>query len=137
MTLQRVTVSLSEKTYQKVRKLAQDRNRSVEDELATVVENALDKDDLWEGIPHDISKEIEQLRFLDDEHLQQAAELTIAEEKSERMQFLSQKQKAEGLTSSEREEVEQLQHLAHRVMLVGAEAATLLQERGFDISNLR
>jgi hypothetical protein len=137
MTLQTVTVNLSEKTYQKVRQLADDRNRSVEEELATVVENALDEDNTWAGVSSNIAEEVDQLRFLDDAHLWRAAQLTIAEEKSERMQFLSQKQKAEGLAAAEMDEVEQLQHLAHRVMLVRAEAAVQLKNRGLDISKLR
>lgn len=135
MTLQTVTVNLSEKAYQKVQQLAQNRNRSVEDELATVVENALNEDNNLEGIPSDIASEVEQLRFLDNEHLWRVAQLSVAEDKSDRMQYLSRKLKAEGLTQAEKEEVEQLQHFAHRVMLVRAEAAVLLKERGFDISN--
>jgi hypothetical protein len=136
MTLQTVTVNLSEKAYQKVRQLAQDRNRSVEDELATVVENALNEGNNWLGVPSDIADEVGQLRFLDDEYLWRAAQLTVAEEKSDRMQFLSRKRKAEGLTLAEKEEADQLQHLAHRVMLVRAEAAVLLKERGHNISTL-
>lgn len=135
MTFQSVTVNLSKRVYQKVQQLAQDKNRSVEDELATVVENALE-DDGWVGIPTDVAEEVAQLRFLDDEHLWRAAQLTASDEKSERMQILSQKQKSEGLTPSEEEEIKQLQKLAQRIMLVRAEAAVLLQARGLNISQL-
>jgi hypothetical protein len=136
MALQTVTVNLPKQVFHKVRQLARNKNRSVEDELVAVVENALDEGDVWAGVPSDVADEVEQLRFLDDEHLWRAAQLTVAEEKSERMQILSQKQKAEGLTVAEKEEIEQLQHLAQRVMLVRAEAAVLLQERGYNISRL-
>lgn len=136
MSLQTVTVSLSKRVYQKVRQLAQDKNRSVEDELAAVVENALNEDSMWAGVPSDISDEVEQLQFLDDEHLWRAAQLSVAEDKSERMQFLSQKQEAEGLTTKEQEEIKHLQYLAHRVILIRAEASVLLQDRGYNISKL-
>ena len=136
MALQTVTVNLPKQVFQKVRQLARNKNRSVEDELVAVVEHALDDGDVWAGVPSDIAGEVEQLRFLDDQHLWRAARLTVAEEKSERMQALSQKQKVEGLTAVEREEIEQLQLLAQRVMLVRAEAAVLLQERGHNISQL-
>jgi len=58
-------------------------------------------------------------------------------EKNERMQQLVLKQQAEGLTATEREETQQLQHYAHRLMMIRAEAAVLLQQRGFDITPLR
>lgn len=137
MALQTVTVTLPKRIYQKVRQLAQDKNRSVEDELVAVVENALNEDYSWAGVPSDIADEVDQLRFLDDEHLLRAAKLTIAEEKSERMQVLSQKQRAERLTPAEQEEIDQLQHLAQRVMLVRAEAAVLLQDRGHNVTTLQ
>lgn len=136
MALQTVTVNLSKRVYQKVRQLAQERNRSVEDELVSVVENALEADSIWSGVPADIAEEVDQIRFLDDEHLWRAARLTIKEEKSERMQFLTQKQRAEGLTAAEEEEIKQLQHLGHRVMLIRAEAAVVLQARGHNIVDL-
>jgi hypothetical protein len=53
------------------------------------------------------------------------------------MQELTWKQQQEGLTETEQQEAKQLQRLGHRVMLLRAEAAALLQERGFDISSLR
>lgn len=135
MALQTVTVNLSKQVYQKVQQLARDKNRSVEDELAAVVETALEHNS-WAGVPSDIVDEVEQLRFLDDQHLWRAAQLTVSDEKSERMQLLSQKQTVEGLTVAEKEEIEQLQLLAQRIMLVRAEAAVLLQDRGHNISQL-
>lgn len=135
MALQTVTVNLTKQVYQKVQQLARDKNRSIEDELASVVETALEHNS-WVGVPSDIADEVEQLRFLDDQHLWRVAQLTVSDEKSERMQLLSQKQTGEGLTVAEKEEIEQLQLLAQRVMLVRAEAAVLLQERGHNVSQI-
>lgn len=39
--------------------------------------------------------------------------------------------------ASEQQEMQQLQQLAHRVMLLRAEAAVLLKQRGQDITSLR
>jgi hypothetical protein len=50
---------------------------------------------------------------------------------------LTWKQQSEGLTEAEQQEAQQLQRLAHRVILLRAEAAVLLKERGCDISSLR
>jgi len=41
------------------------------------------------------------------------------------------------LTATEQQEVQQLQQYAQQLMLIRAEAAVLLQQRGFDISTLR
>ena len=136
MALQ-VNVSLPEPLYRRVQQRAKGMNRSVADELAAVVADALAADDAWVGIPADIATEVAQLRFLDDAHLWRAAQLTVPPEKSERMQFLSEKLQSEGLMVTEEEEMRQLQHYGQRVMLVRAEAAVLLQGRGFDIAGLR
>ncbi|MCA9930674.1 MAG: hypothetical protein KC419_19450 [Anaerolineales bacterium] len=48
-----------------------------------------------------------------------------------------EKQEAEGLTSSEQQEVVLLRQFANRTMLLRAEAAVLLKSRGLDISSLR
>ena len=93
-------------------------------------------EDEWGHIPLDISEEVKQLPFLDNDHLWRTAQLQVSAEKSNRMQELTAKQGAEGLTESEQEEATQLQHLAHRIMLLRAEAAILLKERGEDISSL-
>ncbi len=128
MALQ-VNVSLPESLYRRVQQRAKEMNRSVADALAA--------DDAWVGIPTGIATEVAQLRFLDDAHLWRAAQLTVPPEKSERMQFLSEKLQSEGLMVTEEEEMRQLQHYGQRVMLVRAEAAVLLQGRGFDIAGLR
>jgi hypothetical protein len=137
MTLQTVSIHLPENLYRQVQQRAKGKNRSVADELAIVVEDALSTADAWVGVPTKIAEEAEQLRYLNDEHLLRTAQLTVPAEKSERMQTLSQKFKAEGLTAVEAEEIRQLQYYAQRIMLIRAEAAVLLQERGFDISQLR
>jgi post-segregation antitoxin (ccd killing protein) len=136
MTLQTIKVTLSDQIYRKVRQLALNKNRSVEDEIAAVVENALATDDDWQGVSDDIVNEVNQLRFLNTEQLWSAAKLTVPEEKSDRMQQLSLKLKSEGLVDAEQQELRQLQLLAQRIMLVRAEAASLLQDRGQDISTL-
>jgi hypothetical protein len=53
------------------------------------------------------------------------------------METLLHKLHREGLTQNEQQEMQQLQQLAHRVMLLRAEAAVLLKQRGHDIECLR
>lgn len=135
MSQQAITVHLPEHLYRRVHKRAQDLNHSLEDEITAVIEGLVNEDE-WGHIPLDISEEVKQLPFLDNDHLWRTAQMQVSAEKSDRMQELTEKQGSEGLTESEREEAAQLQHLAHRIMLLRAEAAILLKERGEDISSL-
>ncbi len=135
MTLQTVTLHLPEKLYERIKQSALLKNRTVEDELVGTVE-AVWVDDDTAVLPDDLAEEISQLTLLDDEHLWRAARMKVAPEKTERVQALITKQRAEGLTETEEEEIRQLQYFAHRVMLIRAEAAVLLKRRGFDISSL-
>lgn len=137
MTYQPVTVRLPDQLYERVRQRAQARNRSLESELIQAVQTGLDIDDEEHDIAPEIESELAQLLFLADDDLWRAAQLTMPDTTSARMEELLWKSKAEGLTRAEREEVDRLQLLGQRVMLIRAEAAVLLKNRGFDISILK
>lgn len=137
MTLQLVTLRLPSGLYRQIQQRAQRMKHSVEDELTAVIESVLNTADDLVDVPPDIAAEVAQLRFLDNQHLWRAAQRTVPIERTERMQTLSLKRQAEGLTQDEQQEAEQLMHLSDLVMLTRAEAAVLLQERGFDITVLR
>lgn len=131
MNPQAITITLSEQTYQRVQKRANQRTRSVADALEQVVEATLSNTTAEEAALSEIDSELEQLAFLDNDQLWQAARLTVPVEKSDKVERLLQKYKQEGLIESEQEELAHLQQFEHRIMLVRAEAAILLQERGF------
>ena len=134
--LRPVTVQLPERLYEQLKRQAKKSNRPIEPELVAAVENNFTEVKDWIGIPADIAEEIKQLAFLDDEHLWQAAKITVPQEKSGRMQELALKRQTEGLTDTEQKEAEQLLHFANRVMMVRAEAAIMLKNRGMDITSL-
>jgi len=138
MTMQTLQVNLTNDLYQQVRQHANKTNRSVEAEVIAAVEAFLaTKSDAQVELPLALAEELAQLPFLDDAHLWQAARQIAPPEKNERIQELVLKQQAEGLTATEQQEVQQLQQYAQQLMLIRAEAAVLLQQRGFDISTLR
>ena len=134
MALQNVTVKLPETLYQQVKQRARQMRRSVEDELVAVVAAALPTID---DLPTDIADDMAQLTFLTDDELWQAARTTLSASQSERMQVLLSKRQQEGLTPQEEEEAKRLAHHYDRTMLVRAQAAVLLKERGHDISTLK
>lgn len=134
MSLQTVTVRLPERLYQQVKQRARQMHRSVEDELVAVVAAALPTLD---DLPADIADDMAQLAFLTDDELWHAARTTLPTSEAERMQALLQKRQREGLTPQEEEEANHLAYHYDRTMLVRAQAAALLKERGRDISNLK
>ncbi|MFQ5594707.1 MAG: hypothetical protein ACE5HA_11225 [Anaerolineae bacterium] len=134
MALQTVTVRLPDMLYQQIEQRARRMRRSVEDELVALVAAALPSMD---DLPADIADEMAQLGLLTDDELWQAAVTTLTSRESERMQALLLKRQRETLTPQEEQEAKVLLHRYDRTMLVRAQAAVLLKERGHDISGLR
>jgi plasmid stability protein len=130
VSLQTINLPLPSLVYKRAQQRAAKRQHSIEDELAEVVTQALAVDDEFVGLPLDLAEEVKQLAFLDEQYLWVVAKRTITEKQSERMEALIHKLHREGLTQSEQQEIQQLQQLAHRVMLLRAEAAILLKQRG-------
>jgi hypothetical protein len=133
MALQTVTVHLPEMLYRQVARRAQRMRRSVEDELVEVVSTAMPT---MEALPSDIVDDLEQLSYLTDTEMWEAARTTLPRQNSERMQALVLKRQGVRLTAVEERELKRLTHLADRAMLVRAQAAVLLKERGHNIESL-
>jgi hypothetical protein len=74
---------------------------------------------------------------LDDEALWRAARTRLPADAVEELERLHLKRQRQGLTASEDEQVAALVRQYERVMLVRAQAAALLKERGHDVSVLR
>ena len=124
-------LKLSPELRDALRSRAAAHERSLEDEAKALLQAALEQDALAKLGP------LEQLSILSEAQLWQLARQQVPGEKSERMQGLSERLQAEGLTLEETEEVKRLQAYAQRIMLFRAEAAALLKRRGHDVSSLR
>jgi len=133
MAVQNVTIRLSDSLYHQFKQRARRTHRSVEDELAAAVEVALPA--LDELAPTDVD-EMEQMAFLTDQELWQAARSRLTSADSQRMQSLLFQQKRIGLSSDEAAVAEQLVQQQERVMLVRAKATVLLRQRNWDVSEL-
>ncbi len=129
MTLETVTLQLPQTIYRRVKSQAIQKHRSVEDELVSVVTDALPVSDTF-------GDDLEQLTFLTDEELWQAAKMTFSQVEATRMQELVWQRQAGKLTGAEQDEIEILLSRYRRMMLVRAKSAVLLKGRGFDISIL-
>jgi ATP-dependent protease HslVU (ClpYQ) peptidase subunit len=133
MGLQTVTITLPEKIYQRVSQRSRMAQRSVADEVMAIVADSVAE---HSALPTNLEAELSQLRFLNDADLWRAAQMKATDEENERMQQLLTKQKRIGLTTAEQEELTLLANFFRRMMLVRAEAAVLLKERGHDIAPL-
>jgi hypothetical protein len=89
-----------------------------------------------DDLPIGIDEELKQMTFLTDDELWRAARSQMTAVKNQRMQELMWKQQREGLAWHEQSEAEHLSRRADRVMLIRAQAAVLLKDRGHDISEM-
>lgn len=133
MAIQTLTIDLPESVYKQVQLQSRHSQRTVAEEVVAVVISALPAD---EKIASDIAEELESLELLSDEELWHAARAQVAQEPSDRLQLLLEKQQREGLTRAEQAAAQSVSHYHDRVMLVRAKAAVLLKRRSHDISQL-
>ena len=133
MAVQNVTIRMSDQLYHQVEQRAGRMQRSVEEEVVAVVEDALP---VLDFLLADIADELGQMVFLTDSELWHAAQTVMTAGENRRMQALVLKRQREGLSPEEEIEAEQLTMRQERVMLLRARAAALLRERGQDVSTL-
>lgn len=130
--MQTVTISLPDHVYRQVKQRSQQNRREIADELVSVVTEALPE----ASVRADGEADLSQLALLSDDELWAAARTQATEAENEQMQQLLARQKRLGLTTAEQEELTLLANFFRRLMLVRAEAAVLLKERGHDIDSL-
>lgn len=133
MTAQPVTVHIPEALYEQLRSRASRSQRTVADEVLDVLTGS---SPATEDLPADLEHLLAQLAHLDDALLWQAARSRMAPDDAERLQEINLKRQREGLDPAEAQEGEALLRQYERAMLVRAQAAALLKQRGHDVSAL-
>ena len=133
MTVHSVTLQVPSLVYDQLKRRAEQTRRTVEAELLDIVVTAVPVSD---DLPADLAEAITPLALLDDEALWRAARCSLPAEVTTQMEDLHLKRQREGLTEAEVEALEGLVRQYERTMLVRAQAATLLKERGYDVSQL-
>ena len=131
MTLQQLTINLPEPIYNQLKRRAEQTQRTVEAELVDVVSMALPVAD---ELPADLAEAISPLAVLDDAALWSAATSIFPPGDAGRLEALHLKRQRESLSEKEDDEVALLVRHYEHVMLVRAQAALLLKERGHDVS---
>ena len=133
MTIQSVTLNLPGHLYNRLKRRAEQAHRTVEAELLEVVASAVSVAD---ELPAELNEAISPLALLDDEALWRAARSHLPAEAAVQMENLHLKRQREGLTEAEAQTLAGLVRQYERAMLIRAQAAALLKQRGHDVSEL-
>jgi predicted ArsR family transcriptional regulator len=132
MTVQSVTIELPQSVYKQIEQAAQKRKRPLDQllvEAVTAVAPVLDT------APIALHSALAQMAYLNDAALWQAARTSMPPEQRTRLEELHDKAQREGLTPEEEAEEEALLKLYRETLLVRAQAAVLLSQRQYDVSD--
>ncbi len=132
MTVQTVKLKLPEVVYERIQRAAAKARRPVNDVLVEAVVAATPP---TETAPETMRSALAQMAYFNDAALWQAARATMTTEQRKRLQFLHDQQQRATLIPEERVEEQALLGLYRETLLVRAQAAALLQQRGYDISD--
>ena len=133
MTVQSVTVNVPSALYERLERRAVQTHWTVEDVLLDVLATAVPVAD---ELPSDLAEALSPLALLDDAALWRAARSHLATEVAAELEALHLKRQRERLTASETQTLARLVRQYERAMLVRAQAAALLKQRGYDVAEL-
>ena len=133
MPEQPLTLKLPDPLFRLLQERAARSNREIEAEaLEVLASGAASPGDL----PPDLAAAIDPLPLLTDVELWRAAGNPLPAELAQEMERLHGKRQREGLTDVEERTLAQVVRQYERTMLVRAQAAALLHQRGQDVSAL-
>jgi plasmid stability protein len=133
MTAQSLTISVPEALYERLRQRADATGRTVEGEVLDLLAAATSEND---DVSPELREMLDSLALLDDEALRQAARSRLPDDVSARLEALHLKRQSADLSEAEAQEAARLLRQYDRTMLIRAEAAVLLKQRGHDVSDL-
>jgi hypothetical protein len=133
MIAQPVTINLPLSLYDRLKLRADESQTTIEDELLQLVAEAVPS---TTELSAELDDELGQLVMLDDQALQRAASSHLSKEIAEQLELLHWRRQREGLSPSEESELENHVKQYERAMLVRAQAAAILKQRGIDVSQL-
>jgi hypothetical protein len=132
MTTQSVTLYLPDSIYQRVQQIAQALQRPVEELLMDAVATGLP---LLDDLPPDLVDDMAALPLLNDAGLWRVARSSLSDASQERLDALLDKKSQDELTDNDQQDLDQLLSEYERVVLIRAQAALLLKQRKYDISD--
>jgi plasmid stability protein len=133
MPTQHLSLNVPGPIYEHLKQRAEQAQRSVEEESLEVLATVVPADT---GLPAVLREAIESLSLLDDAALWRAARSRLPDDVIDELESLQLKLQREGLTDTESGQLSQLVYQYERQMLVRAQAAALLKQRGHNVSEL-
>ncbi len=133
MAVHSLTLSLPGSLYERLIRRAERTHRPVEVELLEVVATGMSLD---EDLPAELAQAVSALHLLDDAALWRAAQSPLPKEVASKIEGLHLKRQFEGLTANEMQVLSTLMRRYEQTVLVRAQAALLLKQRGHDVSQL-
>jgi hypothetical protein len=127
-----VTLELPEAVYDQIRRAAERAQRPLDQvlvEAVTAVAPVVDT------APDSLRSALGQLPYFNDAALWQAARSSVPVEQRNRLQALHDRKSQGPLSEAERAEEEALVRLYRETVLVRAQAAVLLKQRGYDVAD--
>jgi hypothetical protein len=126
-----VTLKIPDEVYQRLALNAQATERSIEDILAHVLKVGSPPE--WRDVPAEFQADLQGLDALDDRALQELVSAQKAESELERYDELLELNTNGNLSPAEQVELQVLRKAADCFMLRKAQAAVLLQWRGYKV----
>ena len=133
MAIRPITVNLPDSLYDRLKRRAEQTQRTVEAELLEVVATAVPE---TEALSAELTTALADLALLDEEALQRAARSHLPEEAAARLEALHLQRQRTALSPAEIGELASLVRQYEHAMLVRAQAAALLRQRGHDTAGL-
>lgn len=130
MPSQEITLMLPDLVYDQIRRAAEKAHRPVD---ALIIEAVIAAAPILDTPAGALRSALAQLAYLNDAALWQAARTTVPAVQRERLESLHQKNQRDGLTAEEQAEEQALLALYRETVLVRAQAAVLLKQRGYDV----
>lgn len=131
-----VTINLPDNVYKEIKQASQKSARPIDDLLIEAISAAAPTlGDIKAPLP--LRSALSQMAYLNDAALWQAARSTITAEQRQRLEALHHKQqRQESLSKEDQSEIDSLETLYRETVLIRAQAAVLLKQRGYDVSDL-
>jgi hypothetical protein len=133
MADQSLTLRLPDALLERLKQLAENDHRSVEEEAINRLAASIPEDD---ELPPDLRRLLDSMQGLDDESLWRAARNDLARKASVEIRRLQARRKRKDLTVDEQQRLGHLLRQYDRGILIRAEAAALLKQRGHDVDVL-
>lgn len=133
MAQQTLTLNIPDDLYQRLKQLAAQSGRTIEEEAQNVLATGVPT---GEGMTPELEEMLAGMALLDDEALWRAARNELAREAAEEIRRLRAKRERKGLSDAEKQRLADLLYQYDKGILIRAEAAALLKQRGHDVNVL-